>query len=149
MSTNQELPNPEIPSETPNSRFVADLRAAADLIQANPDIFPRPLEINISQFHSGKQGREIIARAMRTLGKCEKGLQENRFILKTHIGKNIIIRLWADREVICERVVTKRVVPACIIASQPATEERIIPEHEEEIVTWSCPESILAEGGAL
>ena len=80
---------------------------------------------------------EEFSRLARLLGAATKTPDDDDLELTKTFGESKIV-LYISHEIICEkRIVGKRVVP-----SRPATEA--VEEHEEDVVEWVCPPSILA-----
>lgn len=88
-----------------------------------------------------KNKEDLISRT-RGMGTLEKIVQTigETFTLRKKFGQHgVFIDFDINREKVCERIVTKKLLPA--------EEERIIPakpEQEVDVVTWKCPESLLA-----
>lgn len=119
--------------------FVNDLRQVADFLEARPEL----LEHMHSEetFNICVASKEDFSRLAKVLGSAEKIQSDLYYIHQKRFG-SIKLDLFTTKSVTCERVVIgKKHVEALHI---PA---RDIPEHDEEIVEWRCPESILKEGG--
>ncbi len=79
-----------------------------------------------------------MAAFIRSVGKVAKNGIESTFWISHRIGDLEITMFAKDREQVCRKIVTKKVLPAepeRVIAAQP---ERIIEE-----VTWDCDKPIL------
>jgi len=124
-----------------NHEFINALRELADFYEARPDM-ELPISLEISLYPSGKQGMAKVARQM---GKCEKVADGMFFRVKRFFGPIQLVAI-EYRSMVCEKVtVGKKIVPETVI---PAREAQVIPEHEEEVVEWRCPE-LLVVGGEM
>lgn len=103
------------------------LRDLADYLETHPQV-PLPYIGKLNAFGVGGD-LPTIARAM---GGFEKGSGGGYLELIKRFG-SITLAVNFNSDEVCERVVvgTERV------------SEQIIPAHEQEIVEWRCPESLL------
>ena len=121
-----------------NQEFVESLRALADFYEAHPALKPAHSMSNrdITIYANGK---DEMAQCARQFGNCEK-TSDDIFFRVIRNEKLGLFRLSAIeyRSQVCERVVTgKRVIPAEVVPAHT------VPEREEEIVEWRCPDSLL------
>ncbi len=119
-----------------HTEYANALRRIADFVEVHPKIsIPDTTNIDIYQWIEGK---EFLTEIARIFGTCKKDYGTTYSTVKKDFG-GIFLSATTYKEQVCERVVIgKKIVPEIII---PAS---LIPEHEEEIVEWKCPESLLA-----
>ncbi len=116
---------------TEQTEYVKGLQAVTDLLEANPQI-PAPLMTILGVWISDKD--EFLS-ALKGTGHWMKRSSNGVFTLRQEFGP-IKLDLSISQKYICERIVTgTRTVP-----ERPA-----VPEHEEEIVEWKCPQSLLRD----
>jgi hypothetical protein len=116
--------------------YVDSLRQIADFYEANPEC---PLPGGTIFYIDAVHGKEEMSNVARIFGSCEKSVDTSFYNLIKVFGS---LKLWARewREKICTRkVIGVQFVPEKYI---PGT---LIEAHEEEIVEWDCPESLLDE----
>lgn len=115
---------------TQNQQFTQELRALADFMDANDlgDIYPE-FCLNI---HAGTAAG--LVEKTRGLGRVGKVARGDYFVLQKSFGDFVRIEWFVMRDQVCERIVTKKIMPAQ-------------PEHEIEEISWKCPESLLASLG--
>jgi len=122
-----------------NQEFVQSLRALADFYEDHPGLKPAHY-MSASNITIYANGKEELASCARHFGSCEKTSDEMffRVIRNEKIG-SFTLSAIEYRTVVCERIVTgKKIVPAQEVPAH------IVPEHEEDIVEWRCPESLLS-----
>ncbi len=116
--------------------FIYGLRNIANALEENADM-PIPY---VSIYQRVEEASELLAIVKGYGGQWQKSTDSADFNMLREFG-GIKFMVYVSREKVCKRIVVgKKVVPESI---QPATEEKIIPEHEEEIVQWDCPPSLL------
>ena len=136
-------------AETVNTLTAANLRAAADLIAAHPDI-PQPYvtsssdgTVDLAWYLNGREGAKAKAAAVvRAIdGGWVRGEADYSGPLATWSQRRDGVRLLVQvsREEVCERVVTG--TKTVTIPGKPAEPERVV---EQDIVEWRC-EPLLAE----
>lgn len=88
------------------------------------------------------ESKEDLIAQTRGMGKLTKKVFNDieLFVLRKEFDYGIHIDFDLARDKICERIVTKKIVPAKPETLLSATEEK-----EEEVVTWKCPDSLLAK----
>ena len=129
--------------------FIRGLRALADFLEANPSV---PTPSYGPYFNVSSCSKEQLQAVLTAQGKpkVEKNYWNESFSLKMHFAEwealrvteegyryndtgNTTITFTAQREEVCERVVTgTKIIPREVIP------ERVVEEHEEEIVEWKC-----------
>jgi len=146
MDTNQTEPTveqqPEPTPENPNKAMIAELRAMADFMETHPQM--GEFYGNLTLLIPCKDKTDLIER-IKGAGKLHKKAVGDYFDVNKWFGDHVRIEWYLKRDLVCERIVDQRVVPAepeKIIPEQiiPAKPERVIEE-----VSWKCPESLLAE----
>lgn len=121
--------------------FIETLRFLADAFERNPTL-PVPF------FGSAVvrvENAEEIRKYIQAIGGnwIKKADNDTYDIVREFPGSDIGLLLYASHEAICKRIVKGTVrVPEQVIE---ATEARVIPAHDEELVEWVCPDSILQE----
>lgn len=107
--------------------LIQGLRQLADFLEAHPEA---PLShVHVMEYIAKRDQFKHVARVM---GNIDKTLNDDFFGIERCFGP-VVYRIFTDRGNICERIVTgKRTIPAQ-------------PEHEEDIVEWSCAEPLLWE----
>ena len=125
------------------AEFVRSLRELADFYEVRPEL-PLPNSgYNWDLLACG--GKEKLAWMATLLKPCEKDFKGVLAKVFRRFGP-FKLEAYTLRSNVCERVVVgTRTVPEKII---PAQVKEIVPEHEEDIVEWKCPDSLLAGEGA-
>lgn len=119
------------------------LRSLADIYEAYPDLdwpsfWSWCKEIHI---HLAAADAKVV---LRTIGSFEKNYKDDSFEARKPWGDHTLV-LKAQRDAVCQKVVTgTREVPETVEPSY-YTPERIIPAHTEEIVEWQCDDPILVD----
>jgi hypothetical protein len=105
--------------------LIQGLRDMADFLEQQPDV---PIV-----YHAGMSvpvfGIDTIRAAIRAMGDVEKRFEGNYVSVIRRFGP-VKYEVFVAREDVCEKTVVGK---------------RVVPEHEEEIVEWSCRESLLSE----
>jgi hypothetical protein len=128
---------PKIPTEsmddaTERGRFIKSLRDFANFLEAHP-VVNHPRNITTYVF---PEANLIKAYAV-AFGKSKKSADESYFDLIKTFGSDITLKACFRRDDVCERVkVGEKEVQEEII---PATIEKVIPAHKEDIYEWKCP----------
>lgn len=120
----------------PNREFIDSLRKLASWLEAHPQ--PDLYTMN-TIFNVFLKTKEEFADAVMGIGTAEKGVSSSTFYLRKAFGGGLFLDINVNRDLICRKVVTKKI--------EPAEPEHVIPakpEREVEEETWECPESILA-----
>lgn len=121
--------------------LITGLREIADKLEAHPEI-PEPyIGLALKSFDTAEE----LTTAVKAYGeKWEKNSDEAYYNLTHTFGThNLRLQFYIDRTKVCRKIVKgTKVVPEKYV---PATECRVIPAHEEEIVEWVCPESLMDE----
>lgn len=123
------------------------LRMLADFYDSHP-LVPVPQDFNYgwlrAYVHKGitpANSKDIL----RSVGSFTKAFEDERMLASVPVG-HITLDIMVPRDEVCVRkVVGTRTVPAETVPSSYSP-ERVIPEHEEEIVEWECG-SVLAPDG--
>ena len=122
--------------------FIRGLRELADFYDARPEL-PLPSEVTVNL--TDVKGKAELAHVAELMKPCKKEVTLSFYKLIRHFGP-IVLEAYDWRSNICERIVTGTKVVAEKIV--PAQEEEVIPEHEEDIVVWKCPDSLLEASDA-
>jgi len=123
-------------NELTHEKYANALRRIADWIEVHPEL-DLPSERCLS-FYTPVT-KDDLAKYARAFGDCKKLLSEDFARVSKDFG-GVRLEAIVYRSEVCERVVVgKKVIPETII---PAI---LVPEHEEDIIEWKCPESILSE----
>ncbi len=122
-------------------QVIAGLRKIADVLEANPDLRPPYVGSCVMRVNTVSEMREA---AKCYGGTFTKRSDDSSYNLTRIIAPNLNILIYADHQDVCTRIVLgTRKVPAVTL---PAREETTVPEHEEEIVQWHCPELVMTGG---
>jgi hypothetical protein len=120
---------------SPRQQFIQALRDMADLFEQNEEVPLPKWKQDISLFSTNDDSAKAELSAFaRAIGKVAKVYGDELVTLSKDFGSLLQLRMHANREAVCERVV----VGTKVI---PARSERILPaepEREEEIVEWHC-----------
>lgn len=84
------------------------LREGIKLYESHPDLgCPTVTGLSVSYHFYGAGAKEELAKARRTLsvGKWDKEVTENRYILAARLTEDVKLRLYAERDQVCEKVV--------------------------------------------
>lgn len=127
----------------PNQKLIDSLREAADFLEARPEL-PRFFhDVDLRHYIAGpvEEQRKLLADYARKLSPVEKSFLDgsNLFRLVKQLPWGAL-RIIADREAVCRKVETKKLIPAKPERTLPAE-----PEREEVEVEWVCSEPLLAE----
>ena len=126
------------PKEPTVHEFAEALRKLARWYEEHPDI-PRPSDPALCVYAIDHVDITFLARTLGTFTK-EVTASGGLYMIARDFG-GVVLRFVYNRDTVCtKRVVGTRTVPAT--PAQPAC-----PEHEEEIVEWDCPHSLLGEVG--
>ena len=123
-----------------NKQFVSSLRQIADFYAKNQELeVPYFGYSDTFSVYPGIEAKKVVPKFARAFGSCEKGSEYGLYFVRKQFG-SIWLSVSTRHEDICERVVvgTKRV------------EDQTVPEifvaaHDEDIVEWKCPDSLLME----
>lgn len=111
------------------------LRALADWFEAHPEV-PQSVSYSGVWAHTCVTDTEVF----KHIGSFKKEMDDNYFYAHLMVG-DVNLRLMCPRTQVCTpKVVGKKRVAEVVI---PAIPERLIPEHEEDIIEWDCS-SVLA-----
>lgn len=128
-----------------NERLIKRLRAAADLLEQNPDIHACGVSVadwreavSIQAERFSTDAKASFAAFSRLCGRTDKEYDENFRMIGTPMSIGEQFELYCGREAVCKKVVTKRIEPAKPEITLPAT-----PEREVEEVTWQCDDALL------
>ena len=114
-----------------NKEYAEGLRLLADWFEAHPDMKHPSETFSVWEFNT----KDEAAQCLREMSPCEKKYNNSLFEVSKSFGM-ITLRYIFSRDTVCTRkVVGTKVIPEHI---EPAKEEEIIPEHEEEIYEWEC-----------
>jgi hypothetical protein len=127
--------------ENKNEKLIQGLRDMADWLEAHPGTPHVSSNGSFYIFLRGANAKEQLAKFARDAAPVEKSSSGDYFNIDRQFGGKINLQATSKHDLICERIVTKKIVPERVL---PAREEETIPEHEEEVISWSCPESLLA-----
>ena len=109
-------------------------------LETNSDLNPY-LGTIVQRVDSKEEMRSIIKAVG---GKWTKRADDSDFEMVREFGNAFSLMIYASHEQICKRVVTgTKMVPEAVVE---ATEAKVIPAHEVEIVEWVCPDSLMDEG---
>ena len=128
-----------------NWRHVTNLECAvayrrlADLLEANPEM-PQPYQgSENSTLLVFCNSKESLAAAVRAFGAGKKQDGGDTIDFVPDFPLNIVV--MGFKHACCAAIQTKRIVPAMVIPARPAlpaTEERLVPEHEETVTEYVC-----------
>jgi hypothetical protein len=96
-------------THTYDDRMAAAARAALTLYAQHPDLgFPTISSTSVSYHYYGDTAKTDLATTRRTLsaGTWAKRVTETHFILTSKLPDGVTLSLYAERDQVCERVVT-------------------------------------------
>lgn len=125
------------PTENPNRAFIDAVRALADMLEARP--MTCYCEASAGIFVHKKDEMLAIAKGLGNLDKVADK-HSDYFKLVKRFSPTVYFQIMTNRDEVCERIVTKKLVEATPVQIIPAS-----PEREVEVVEWKCPPSLLAE----
>ena len=117
-------------------------RAIADFYEQHPELPFGDMWIWEPSFRI-RLDKERAKEQLRAIGSFDKIYEGDSFVAVKEIG-GVKVKCWMDRDAVCERVVTGTRHVEAELVPEYVTPARLIEAHEEEIVEWKCPESILA-----
>jgi hypothetical protein len=123
-----------------NETLVADMRAAADLIESRADDLPK-LHASASSYIWSGGGKEEAARIGRVFGSFNKEVDDDHYRVAKSVGDFRISFVFKRDDVCTPRCVGKKIVRRAILEGLPALEYEDV---EEDVVVWDCP-PLLAE----
>ena len=127
-----------------HKEYADSLRLIAKFFEDNQQI-DLPHDAHLMGYYAANSKEQLAAIIRAFGGPCQKkyGVSfSTSFDLDLQFG-SITMRITAERSTVCRpMVVGKKKVKEVVV---PAREEKILPEHEEDIVEWQCGESLLAE----
>lgn len=109
--------------------WIANARRLIDFLEGHPNLIPNYSAISLHV--TTLDVAEFIGYRTSAGGAWNKEEWGSSFGLSKHFGDHRYY-IWIDRTKVCEKVVTTRHVEA-------------VPEHDEEVVEWVCPDSFLDE----
>ena len=110
-----------------------------DFVELLKKLGDMDLDTDVSLWVRARDSQELKIMARRIGGPFEKSQTDRSFFLDRQFSKHIRIHIAIWRAAICTRVVSEKRV-----AAKPEIVLPAVPEHLEEVVTWECPDSILA-----
>jgi hypothetical protein len=120
---------------TPRKEFVEGLRELARIFETTELQLPRWAQ-DITVFLYSNNVKQEMARSAHFIGRADKDYSDEVFQLTKKLGNLLTLRIMANREEVCERVVVgKKFEPEHVI---PAKEEQFVPAREIEVVEWRC-----------
>ena len=131
--------------------YVKSLRELADFLESKPlpDDWAAYLRSEIKENYSAPahlfrvSDKKTFGKIVATLGSFEKSTTDYDVRVEVTLPNGAIIIVVIEHKEICEKIVTgKKKVPFT-----PARLIDAIPEYEEEIVEWKCPDSFVALKG--
>ena len=125
-------------TDNQNRRYIDGLRELADFLEERPEFVPIGEKLILVY----ALGKEEFLKSCRLMGSFDKKVEPNFLNAIKKFNSMLTLELYTNRSNVCERVVTKITVPEQVI---PAQKEETIPEHEEEVIEWKCPESWLKD----
>ena len=120
--------------------FIEGLRDLADFYEERA-LLPVPTHIATFSLPYCNSKEELVQMAL-LFKPCEKDFTGSFKRINRKFGP-LTLQAAAWRGDVCERVVTGTRTVAEQIT--PAQEVEIVPEHEEDIVEWKCPDSLLGD----
>lgn len=118
--------------EMTNVEYAELLDKLAGIYRANPGIERGSIYTDSVFIHCST--KEKFAETIRAFGAGKKDASDNNFYFRV---SDIPVTIFVPRGQVC----TKRVVGTRYVEEQKT--EYVTPAHEEEIVEWDCPESVL------
>lgn len=116
-----------------HTEFADSLTQIADFFERHPEL-PLPDLNYFTVYDWGETAKEMVVRAARALGTCEKQTNSNiTFGVYKDFG-GIILRFLGGKGQVC----TKRVVGTRHIEQQYIPSS-FVEAYEEEIFEWDCP----------
>jgi hypothetical protein len=125
---------------TQTERCADNLRALATWFDKHPDApVPFGLSDSVKFICHLSYGKEARDKEIRSIGTFEKNFDNNYMNLRVTVG-DYTLEYYTPRASVCTPKITgTRHVEEKVI---PAT---VIPAHEENIIEWDCPDSILSK----
>jgi hypothetical protein len=123
------------------SELVPDLEKLLEFCKANGDLPASASGSTIYLHLSGddETQRAHLAQYVRALGNVSKKPLDDVLWVDGRFG-SLQLSICCRRAAVCHKVVKTKLVPEQVL---PASEAKVIPAHEEEVVEWDCG-SILA-----
>jgi len=128
-----EIETPTQKEQRQRAEGIQVIREVIDFLEAHPRL-PLP---SLSPMYCWFYNKEELIEAVKELGDCKKVYQGNYFMaVKNFHGFEL--QVATPKETVCKQIVTKKIVQEQV----PVTWE--LQDVEKEIVTWDCPDSLLA-----
>lgn len=120
---------------TEREKYIAAMRATADFFEQHPtfDLYTGSSET----FCSFPDSKQDFIDHCKMLGSFTKEWTGTNLKVVKVIGGTHRIKVFADRNEFCKRIVTPIHVPATEAFTVKAT-----PAHTKEEITWECPEDL-------
>lgn len=114
---------------------INQMKAFLEWLEHYPEI-RLPGELFSPHFNIYGCTKNELITATKIIGKVDKHFADTIVWLTTRPVENIRLDFNASRDQVCERIVTgKKTIERQII---PAVPEKIIDEHEVDLVEWRC-----------
>ena len=132
------------PIVNPNAETIQGLRELADFLESRPGLPKIDWAYARSGLYKGMATHEP-GDVARMLGNCKKEAVSNNFTLKRDFPG--VVELWFlwERDTVCKKVVTVVEKETYEYPEGFVRPEMVKVVKPIEVVTWECPESILAE----
>lgn len=128
--------------------YVAGIREFADWIEQNGELLEDEGRLTTAglTFYLAAHDKKELAQFAKMLGRATKEIDSTGdFALKRKCGP-VTIHVYAQREKVCERVVTGTKTKTQLVHDPALLEQVPMVEVTEEVeeVEWVCPPSLLA-----
>jgi hypothetical protein len=122
--------------------FIKELRDTADFLEERG--FDENIRIGSFMIYLFCNDVDTFTRNTKALGSFEKDAQFSYLNATRKMGANFSIQVTIARELICKKVVVgKKVIPAREETIIPEKVIPAMPEREEDIIEYECPESFM------
>ena len=124
-----------------NAEVAQGFRLLAELLESDPNM-EQPYEGTGGPILFMSHEKDKFAATVKAFGGGKKGSDADSLTFIPDAFP-LRVKVFGFKERICERKIVTRVVPETVIPAKPASDEVVIPEHEETTVEYVCDPAFL------
>jgi hypothetical protein len=85
-------------------QFIEGLRAVAKFYEENPAAYYDGMHLTINMYIGGSNARQVLARAARTFGQCQKTYDDTNITVARPFSKQVTLAVFAPRIRVCRPI---------------------------------------------
>ena len=124
-----------------NVEVAQGFRRLAEMLESDPNM-EQPYEGTGGVLLFMSHEKDKFVATVKAFGGGKKGSDEGSLTFVPDAFP-LRVKVLGFKERICERKIITRVVPKTVIPAKPASDEIVIPEHEETTVEYVCDPAFL------